>query len=103
MKKNKTVRTMVLDYVENNGPQSWTNLHKVVLTAASQPLWRKNYGSSYLDQVSYSSVCFPTKNEKRYLVRCADPHKKKSKIIDEKFASLNLLLYLCINKKKQQV
>lgn len=72
MKKNRTVRTMVLDYVENNGPQSWTDLHKVVLMAASQPMWRRNYGSSYLDQVSYSSVCFPTKNEKRYLVRCND-------------------------------
>lgn len=72
MKKNRTVRTMVLDYVENNGPQRWTDLHKVVLMAASQPMWRRNYGSSYLDQVSYSSVCFPTKNERRYLVRCND-------------------------------
>jgi hypothetical protein len=72
MKKNKTVRTVLLDFVAANGPQTWSNLHKVVLTVAGQPLTRNEYGSSYLDQVSYSSVCFPTRNESRYLVRKSD-------------------------------
>lgn len=72
MRKNKTVRTILLDFVENNGPQTWNTLHKVVLTVAGQPLTRNEYGSSYLDQVSESSVCFPTRNESRYLVKKSD-------------------------------
>lgn len=66
--KNKTMRTILLDFVQANGPQTWSDLHKVVLTVAGQPLTRNEYGSSYLDQVSeYSSVCFPTSTESRYL------------------------------------
>jgi len=73
MRKNKTVRTILLDYVENNGPQTWNTLHKVVLTVSGQPLTRNEYGSSYLDQVSEgTSVCFPTRNESRYLVKKSD-------------------------------
>ena len=72
MSKNKTVRSILLDFVEANGPQTWNDLKKVVLIAAGQPLTRHNYGSSYLDQVSESSVCFPTCNESRYLVRKSD-------------------------------
>ena len=72
MKKNKSVRTIVLDFVEANGPQPYNTLKKVVLIAAGQPLTRHDYGSSYLDQVSYSSVCFPTRNDNRYLQKMED-------------------------------
>ena len=73
MSKNRTVRSILLDFVEANGPQTWNTLHKVVLTVAGQPLTRNEYGSSYLDQVSEgTSVCFPTRNERRYLVRKSD-------------------------------
>ena len=66
------MRTILLDFVQANGPQSWNSLHKVVLTVAGQPLTNKHWGSGYLDQVSYSSVCYPTRNESRYLVRLED-------------------------------
>ena len=66
------MRTILLDFVQANGPQSWNSLHKVVLTVAGQPLTNKHWGSGYLDQVSYSSVCYPTRNEPRYLVRLED-------------------------------
>jgi len=73
MRKNsKSIRTILLDFVAANGPQTWNNLHRVVLTVAGQPLTRNEYGSSYLDQVSESSVCFPTRNERRYLQRGRD-------------------------------
>jgi len=72
MSKNKTVRTILLDFVDANGPQTWNELHKVVLTVSGQPLTRNEYGSSYLDQVSEASVCNPTRREKRYLRRRAD-------------------------------
>ena len=67
MRKNKTVRSIVLDFVQQNGPQPYNPLKQVVLIAAGQPLTRHDYGSSYLDQVSSSSVCYPTRNESRYL------------------------------------
>lgn len=70
--KHKSMRTILLDFVQANGPQSWNSLHKVVLTVAGQPLTNKHWGSGYLDQVSYSSVCYPTRNESRYLVRLED-------------------------------
>lgn len=72
MSKNRTVRSIVLDYVASNGPQTYSTLKKVMLIAAGQPLTRKEYGSSYLDQVSESSVCNPTRSERRYLVKGAD-------------------------------
>ena len=72
MRKYKSIRTILLDYVQANGPQTWNNLHKVVLTVAGQPLTRKEWGSGYLDQVSTSSVCFPTRSERRYLVKGND-------------------------------
>ena len=72
MRKNKSIRTILLHFVQANGPQTWTSLHRVVLTVAGQPLTRNEYGSSYLDQVSESSVCFPTRNERRYLVKGND-------------------------------
>ena len=56
MSKRKTVRSIVLDFVQQNGPQPYNTLKKVVLIAAGQPLNRHEYGSSYLDQVSGNSV-----------------------------------------------
>lgn len=73
MRKYKSIRTILLDFVAVNGPQTWNELHKVVLTFAGQPLTRNEYGSSYLDQVSKgSSVCFPTRQEPRYLYKRED-------------------------------
>lgn len=70
--KNKTMRTIILDFVEANGPQTWSNLHRVVLTVAGRNLNENHWGIGYLDQVSPGSVCFPTRNERRYLRRHAD-------------------------------
>lgn len=67
--KNKSMRTILLDFVQANGPQSWKSLHNVVLTVAGQPLTNKSWGSGYLDQVSNSSVCYPTRNDPRYLYK----------------------------------
>ena len=72
MRKRMTVRSIVLDFVQANGPQTYNALKKVVLTVMGQPLTRHEYGSSYLDQVSSSSVCNPTRNESRYLVKMDD-------------------------------
>ena len=72
-KKNRSIRSILLKFVENNGPQPYSKLHEIVLTVAGQPLTRHDYGSSYLDYVSkYSSVCFPVRGERRYLVKKDD-------------------------------
>jgi len=72
MKRNKTVRTILLDFVQANGPQTWNELHRVVLTVTGHNLNENHWGIGYLDQVSTSSVCRPTKNENRYLVKRSD-------------------------------
>ena len=73
MTNRKSIRTILLDFVQANGPQTWSDLHRVVLTVAGQPLTRNESGSSYLDQVSVnSSVCFPTMSEPRYLEKMED-------------------------------
>ena len=72
MRKNKTMRTILLDFVQANGPQTWSDLHRVVLTVAGRNLNDNHWGIGYLDQVSTGSVCFPTKNESRYLVKRED-------------------------------
>jgi hypothetical protein len=72
MRKNKTMRTLLLDFVQANGPQSWSDLHRVVLTVAGRNLNDNHWGIGYLDQVSTGSVCFPTRNESRYLVKRED-------------------------------
>lgn len=72
MRKNRSMRTILLDYVQANGPQTWTGLHKVVLTVSGHNLAENHWGIGYLDQVSASSVCFPTGNERRYLKRGND-------------------------------
>lgn len=72
MKQNKTMRTILLDYVAANGPQTWSELHRVVLTVAGRNLNDRHWGIGYLDQVSTSSVCFPTRNESRYLAKRKD-------------------------------
>ncbi len=70
--KNRTMRTILLDYVYANGPQTWSDLHRVVLTVAGRNLNENHWGIGYLDQVSASSVCFPTRSENRYLQRGRD-------------------------------
>ena len=65
--RKKTMRTILLDFVQANGPQTWSDLHHVVLTVAGRNLNDRHWGIGYLDQVSTSSVCFPTRNESRYL------------------------------------
>lgn len=71
--KNRSIRSILLKFVENNGPQPYARLHDIVLTVAGQPLTRRNYGSSYLDRVSkYNSVCFPVRGERRYLEKKED-------------------------------
>ena len=70
--KNKTMRTILLDFVQANGPQTWSDLHRVVLTVAGRNLNDNHWGIGYLDQVSTGSVCFPTRNESRYLVKRGD-------------------------------
>ena len=72
MRKNKTMRTILLDFVQANGPQSWSELHRVILTVAGRNLNDNHWGIGYLDQVSTGSVCFPTRNESRYLVKRED-------------------------------
>ena len=72
MRKYKTMRTILLDFVQANGPQNWSDLHRVVLTVAGRNLNDNHWGIGYLDQVSAGSVCFPTRNEPRYLVKRED-------------------------------
>lgn len=66
------MRTILLDFVQANGPQTWSDLHHVVLTVAGRNLNDRHWGIGYLDQVSTSSVCFPTRNESRYLAKRKD-------------------------------
>lgn len=67
--KHKTTRSMVLDFVQANGPQTWSTLHKVVLTVSGQPLTREHYGISYLGYTTPgTSAFYPTSTDKRYLV-----------------------------------
>ena len=75
MKKNKTMRTILLDYVAANGPQTWSELHRVVLTVAGRNLNEKHWGIGYLDNVSPGSVCFPTRNESRYLLKMGEKYQ----------------------------
>ena len=70
--RKKTMRTILLDFVQVNGPQTWSDLHRVVLTVAGRNLNDRHWGIGYLDQVSTSSVCFPTRNESRYLTKRKD-------------------------------
>ncbi len=72
MRKNRTMRTILLDYVQANGPQTWSELHRVVLTVAGRNLNENHWGIGYLDQVSTGSVCFPTRSDRRYLKKGMD-------------------------------
>ena len=62
------MHTILCNYVKANGPQTWTELHKVVLTVAGRNLNERNWGVAYLDFVSPSSAMFPSRNDSRYLV-----------------------------------
>lgn len=68
--KNKSVRDIVISYVKANGPATHSELHNVVLVAAGQNLNRRNYGSSYIDNVSFgTSALLPTATDSQYLVK----------------------------------
>lgn len=82
--RNKTMRTILLDFVQANGLQTWSDLHRVVLTVAGRNLNDRHWGISYLDRVSTGSVCFPTRNESRYLAKRKDGLYEIRRI-DEKF------------------
>ena len=70
MKKTRSVREMVINFVKNNGPQPHATLRDIVLIASNQPLNRRNYGTSYIDNVSYgSSALLPTNSDSQYLVK----------------------------------
>lgn len=67
-KNEKSIRTMILNYVEANGSQTKKDLYRVMLTIAGQNINRKAWGVCYLDNVSFgTSVFIPTKSDKRYL------------------------------------
>lgn len=70
--KNRSVRSIVLDFVKANGPQPYSKLKEVVLIAAGQPINRWNYGSGYLDSVTSGSACLPNRNDHRYLGKRSD-------------------------------
>jgi hypothetical protein len=61
------MRNILCNFVEANGPQTWTRLHEVVLTVAGRSLSEKDWGVSYLDNVSSNSVLFPSRCNNRYL------------------------------------
>lgn len=70
MLKNKSIRDVVINYVKANGPATHSELHTVVLVAAGQPITRREYGSSYIDKVSYgTSALLPTATDSRHLVK----------------------------------
>lgn len=67
-RNEKSIRTMILNYVEANGSQTKKDLYRVMLTIAGQNINRKAWGVCYLDNVSFgTSVFIPTKSDKRYL------------------------------------
>ena len=66
--KQRTIRSMILDYVAANGSQTKKDLYRVMLTIAGQNINRKAWGVCYMDNVSYgTSVFLPARNDKRYL------------------------------------
>lgn len=66
MQANRTMRQILISYVEIHGPQTWTDLHKVVMAVAGKV--NKKYGISYLDNVSKgTSALIPTNDDRRYL------------------------------------
>ena len=56
MRKSKTMRTILLNFVD----------------VAGRNLNENHWGIGYLDQVSSGSVCFPTRNDSRYLSKDAN-------------------------------
>lgn len=68
-KTNHNIHKIICNFVAANGPQTWSSLHKVVLTAAGRNLNEKHWGVAYLDFVSPSSVMFPKEDDNRYLVK----------------------------------
>ena len=69
MISNYNIHTILCNFVEKNGPQRWTDLHKVVLTVCGRRLNENHWGISYLDNVSSNSAFFPKEYDNRYLVK----------------------------------
>lgn len=77
---NKSIRSMIINYVEANGSQTKKDLYRIMLTLAGQNINRKAWGVSYLDNVSFgNSVFIPTRSDKRYLkqIRGFDPKEPR--------------------------
>lgn len=68
--KKKSVRNILINFVIANGPQTYKQLHTLVLAVAGQPITRNEYGSSYLDKYSWgTSACLPTDTDSRHLLK----------------------------------
>ena len=68
--KQKSIRSVLLDFVKTYGPQSHSSLRQVVLIASRQDLNKSHWGTSYIDKVSYgTSALLPTATDSRYLVK----------------------------------
>ena len=74
MKGEKSMRASGLDYVAADGPEAWREVRRVVVTGAGRNLNEKHWGIGYLDNVSPGSVCFPTRNESRYLLKMGEKY-----------------------------
>lgn len=72
MKQKHNIHKIVCNFVEANGPQTFENLHKVVLVAAGRNLNEHSWGISYLDSVSPASVQFPKKDDRRHITKGKD-------------------------------
>lgn len=69
MRRKYQMHETLCNFVAANGPQSWKDLHRVVLTVAGRNLNDTSYGIAYLDFVSPSSVMFPKSYDSRYLIK----------------------------------
>ena len=69
MRNKHNIHTILCNFVEKNGPQRWSNLHKVVLTVCGRSLNENHWGISYLDNVSSNSVLFPKEHDSRHLMK----------------------------------
>lgn len=78
--RHKTVRQMMLDYVEANGPQTRDQMRKVMLTICGQHLDDRKWGVGWWNNTSFgTSVFLPARKDRRYLkpVRSFDSSEVK--------------------------
>lgn len=69
MRTKYNMHRILCNYVAANGPQSWTTLHKVVLTVAGRNINNTHWGVSYLDTVSNNTSLSPKRYDRRYLAK----------------------------------